>query len=67
MSDDKLSIHIDSVEQHPDVPSIKDGGNCPDHPNYEPEIHYGMAGGGVGVYTYCPQCGRILGKDQEIE
>lgn len=28
----------------------------------ELEMGYGLAGGGIGVYEYCPECGNITGK-----
>lgn len=41
-------------------------GLCPDHPKEEPEMGFGLAGGGYGPYSYCPVCHRILDKDQEF-
>lgn len=38
---------------------------CPEHPLTEPEIGFGLAGGGYGPYTLCPVCYRILNKWQE--
>ena len=40
---------------------------CPDHPSIEPEAGYGLAGGGMGPYMYCPKCGRVLSKVQDPE
>jgi hypothetical protein len=40
-------------------------GLCPDHPTQEPEMGFGLAGGGYGAYSYCPICHRILEKTQE--
>lgn len=66
MTDDKpLSFHIDSAEQT--VPEMDQSIRCPDHPTTEPEVGYGMAGGGIGVYEFCPMCGRILCKSQDPE
>lgn len=59
---DEIKVHIDSATQDPDLPE-----NCPDEcPKCKvPAEHgYGMAGGGMGVYTYCPKCGDMLGKVQ---
>lgn len=39
--------------------------SCPRHPGVEPEVGFGLAGGGYGAYTYCPTCGQILDKTQE--
>ena len=41
-------------------------GKCPEC-NVEEEIGFGLAGGGYGLYGYCPNCHRILWKDQEDE
>jgi hypothetical protein len=31
----------------------------------EPESGFGLAGGGYGPYTYCPECGAMLWKAEE--
>jgi len=59
------TILIDGVEQT--VPEMDEGLRCPDHPALEPEVGFGLAGGGYGAYTYCSECGRILSKMQEHE
>ena len=59
---DKIGIHIDSNKQDSELPEY-----CPDEcPDCKvpSESGFGMAGGGMGVYTYCPQCGKMLGKVQ---
>jgi hypothetical protein len=63
MSDDDKTgiIHIARAEQDPNIPNVD---RCPDHPTLEPESGFGMAGGGMGVYTYCPECMKILSKTQ---
>lgn len=38
---------------------------CPRHPDLLPEMGYGLAGGGIGVYSYCPECGHIIHKTQD--
>ncbi len=62
MANDEPTIHIDYLEQHPDIPE-QGPDKCPKC-NVEAECGYGMAGGGVGVYIYCPNCGQILSKTQ---
>lgn len=59
-----ISIHVDSSEQRPGIPPFDESIECPDHPG-KVEMYYGLAGGGVGVYTFCATCGRILSKDQD--
>jgi hypothetical protein len=39
--------------------------HCPDHPEAEPSVGFGLAGGGYGAYIYCPECGHIIEKWQE--
>lgn len=59
---DKVSVHIDSSEQDKDLPN-----NIPDEcPKCKvpAEQGFGMAGGGMGVYSFCPKCGQMLGKVQ---
>lgn len=59
---DKITVHIDSNEQRKDLPDY-----CPDvcpDCGTEAEQGFGMAGGGMGVYTYCPKCEKMLGKVQ---
>ena len=29
------------------------------------EFGYGLAGGGMGPYEYCPQCGAVYNKTQD--
>ena len=37
---------------------------CPVCRSINLESGYGMAGGGMGVYTYCEDCGTIIDKVQ---
>lgn len=60
--DDKVIVHLDSATQHEDVPEVGPEA-CPDC-HVPAEDGFGLAGGGYGVYTYCPQCYRILSKVQ---
>lgn len=62
MSEPKPLIHIDHKDR-----SDSDFSACPEHPEVEPEVGFGLAGGGYGAYTYCPRCHRILTKTQEHE
>jgi hypothetical protein len=63
--DDKIIAHADTTEQDSDLPDY-----CPDRCptcGTEAEMGYGMAGGGLGAYSYCPKCEVILGKVQDPE
>lgn len=58
-------IHVDNAEQDPGLPDF-----CPDvcpTCGTEAESGFGLAGGGYGVYTYCPKCEKMLGKVQVEE
>lgn len=62
---DKIHVHIDGAEQRADLPDF-----CPDvcpKCGTEAEHGFGLAGGGYGVYTYCPKCEIMLGKTQVDE
>lgn len=61
---DEMFFHADSKEQDPSIPNLD---HCPDHPNAIPEMGYGMAGGGMGPYSFCPECGKMLSKSQDEE
>ena len=58
--DKPTTMHIDYAKQH--VPEV--GPDVCPKCSGELEQGYGMAGGGMGVYTYCPRCGDILSKTQ---
>lgn len=62
MIDKPIHIHIDSTEQRADIPNVCPD-TCPDC-GTEAVTSFGLAGGGFGVYTYCPKCAKILGKVQ---
>jgi hypothetical protein len=64
---DNLDIHVDTSEQREDIPGFNEAVSCPEHPWIRPEVGYGLAGGGFGVYTTCPVCYRILSKSQDPE
>jgi hypothetical protein len=49
----------------PKLPKLDLKARCPDHPKYEAEVGFGLAGGGYGTYTCCTICCRILTKTQE--
>lgn len=63
MSYDKKTVaHIDYATQDPSIPGSGPD-QCPKC-KVEAESGFGLAGGGYGVYTYCPKCGAILSKVQ---
>lgn len=59
---DKISVHLDMAQQDPAIPEIGPD-ECPAC-KVPAETGFGMAGGGYGVYSFCPQCGQMLSKCQ---
>jgi len=64
---EKMTVILDSAKCK--LPRLDQSIRCPilNHSKLEPEIGFGLAGGGYGTYTYCPKCGTILSKNQEEE
>jgi hypothetical protein len=60
---DEPEFHLDFSEQDPELPEVHPD-ECPDC-KVPAEVAYGMAGGGIGAYSYCPQCYKILAKTQD--
>jgi len=50
---------------HPSPAPFSQAGRCSKHPEAIPEMGYGLAGGGIGAYSYCPVCYTILNKTQD--
>ena len=63
----EFGIHIDAAEKRAGLPDHDVAVRCAAHPSAEPEDGFGMAGGGFGVYTFCPVCGCILSKSEVPE
>lgn len=63
MADDDVHVHVDYAKQH--VP--EEGPDICPKCRVLAEGGYGLAGGGVGVYMYCPKCGDVLSKTQDRE
>jgi hypothetical protein len=63
-----IDIHIDPAEQDPDVPKPGEYAPCK-NPDCNPDKYwtpgYGMAGGGMGIYTFCDLCERVVDKVQD--
>jgi hypothetical protein len=55
-------VHIASSKQDENIPE-KQFQFCPKC-GEECEQGFGLAGGGYGVYSYCPLCERVVGKFQ---
>jgi hypothetical protein len=63
---DKISVHIDLSEIEPQEVPPRSDGKC-QYCGGDTDQSYGMAGGGMGVYTYCTVCGRVTDKWQDPE
>ena len=65
MPAEKITIHVDAAEKRADLPDCgSTDGACP-HCGARLETGFGLAGGGYGVYEYCPNetcSGEIIGK-----
>lgn len=63
----KVTGFVDSSDIHQGIGPYDESVKCPDHPSVDAESYYGMGGGGCGVYTFCPECGKILTKSNDPE
>ena len=54
------------AEAKPYPPEYEQGSSCPKCGG-ETEDGFGLAGGGYGIYTFCPACGIITSKTQVEE
>jgi len=64
MSEEKKDthfVHVDAAEKRPELPEYLQGHMCP-HCGGQTEDGFGLAGGELGVYTYCPSCKQITSK-----
>lgn len=60
---DGFQIRICGGPPDPELPT-EHSEKCP-HCGEPPEMNYGLAGGGIGVYAFC--CGRVLSKVQDLD
>lgn len=60
---DKIVVHTDSSEVDEGIldHQVQDCPRC----NTELEMGYGLGGGGIGVYGFCPKCERIIWKCED--
>lgn len=57
-----FDVHIDPIEQRSEILD-RQVENCPTC-STTLESGFGLAGGGFGVYGYCPKCERVVWKCQ---
>lgn len=64
MGDDKTQhVHIDFNEVRKDMIGVDAEGHCAKC-HGELEQGFGFAGGGYGVYSYCPKCEEVVEKTE---
>jgi rubredoxin len=60
MSDEPETVHVCGNDCGHDKPEdLPNTDVCPDC-QVQGKYGYGLAAGGIGAYTYCPQCYRLL-------
>ena len=66
MSDEaeKLVVFIDSAEKDSALPEFDQDAPCP-HCGGKTETGFGLAGGGFGIYAFCPACEMVTSKSEE--
>lgn len=57
-----MTIFVDLADKEDRIPEFNQDIKCPEHPDLDPETGYGMAGGGMGIYSFCGECDTILSK-----
>lgn len=55
---------LELAEVREELTDVDHDGNCPEC-KIELEVGYGLAGGGCGVYYWCPKCSKIISKTQD--
>lgn len=62
-----IILHISEAEVRPGIPPLDDSIKCGEHPHAQVVQGFGLAGGGMGPYTSCAECGKILSKSDDAE
>ena len=60
----KLTVHIDSSEKAIHLPEYNQDLPCPTC-GKPAETGFGLAGGGYGIYSYCPEHGTLTKSTTE--
>lgn len=62
----QLRIHVTPARKRFDLPEYSDTLTCATHPEAPPLRNlWGSAGGGVGKYTACRRCGKVISKTED--
>lgn len=62
-NDGKVHIHIDADRKRDGLSEYNQFARCPTCGG-EQETGFGLAGGGFGIYTYCPRCEAVTSKSE---
>jgi ssDNA-binding Zn-finger/Zn-ribbon topoisomerase 1 len=62
-NEDKTIFHVDAKHKREELPEYDQLAPCPKCGG-ETETSYGLAGGGFGIYAYCPKCEVITSKSE---
>lgn len=62
--DDDVTVHIDLAKVEPQEAPPRSDGKC-QYCGGDTDMGYGLAGGGIGPYSFCTVCGRITDKQQD--
>lgn len=63
---DKLLLHVDAAEKRDGLPGFDQDAPCPTCGGVV-ETGFGLAGGGYGVYSFCPACAVVISKSPADE
>lgn len=56
-----LLVHVDPSEKDKTLPEYRQDLPCPNCGGAT-ETGFGLAGGGMGIYSYCTKCGGVVSK-----
>lgn len=64
MPKEPVLFHLDKSKIEPQEKPPRSDGKC-QYCGGETDMGYGLAGGGMGPYTYCSSCGKICDKMED--
>jgi len=62
----EIHVHIDAAEVREGMPDYDQATLCPQCGGVT-ETSFGLAGGGFGIYSFCPSCGIVVSKSEVDE
>lgn len=60
-----ILAHLATAHKRPELPEYDEQLRCPNHQITPTMRGYGIAGGGIGPYTVCRRCGRVVSKSED--